>query len=106
MTGRDMAGISTLALQMYCPPWDVHSGLNVRLRVNTLPVIITAPTVILVSLTVVPLVHNHSISGSTTRLSTTVALQVRVYTSPAVLGPSGMMTTSGGGSARVEKSER
>ena len=104
MPWRDMTGIRTFALQMYCPPWDVCSGLNVRLRVNTLPVIITAPNVIL--LTVVSLVYSHSISGSTKRLSTTVVLQVRVYTSPAVVDPSGMMTTSGVGSAGVEKRER
>ena len=59
MAGRDMACISTLALQMYCLPWDVRSELNVRLRVNLLPIILTAPTVILLSPTVVPLVYSH-----------------------------------------------
>ena len=59
MPERDMTGISTLVLQMYCPPWDVRSGKNVRLRVNTLPSIIIVPAVILVPPTIVPLVYNH-----------------------------------------------
>ena len=96
-----MTGISTLALQMYCPPWDVCSGKNVRLRVNKLPSIIIVPTVILVPSTIVPLLYNHAISGLTARFSTTVAMQVRVCTSPAVVEPSGLMITSGGESASV-----
>ena len=60
----------------------------------------------LVPPTIVPLVYNHAISGLTTRFSTTVALQVRVYTSPAVVEPSELIITSGGGRAGVEKNDK
>ena len=71
-----------------------------------MPSIIIVPTVILVPPTIVPLVYNHAILGLTARFSTTVALQIRVYTSPAVVEPSGLIITSGGGSASVVKGER
>ena len=61
------------------------------------------PTVILVPPTIVSLVYNHEILGLTARFSTTVALQVRVYTSPAVVEPSELMITLGGGSPSVVK---
>ena len=51
--------------------------------------------------TTLPLEYSHCMFGTTTRFSTTVAVQLRVYISPAVVLPVLLMATSGTGRAGV-----
>ena len=84
---KDITGMLMLALQVYLPLWEVCNGLKVRVMVVFVPVVIGGPTAILLSLTTRPSASSHSRVGSTTKFSTTVALQVRVCACPAVEAP-------------------
>ena len=89
-----------IALQVYSPPCDVRRGLNVRLWVVVLPDVIIALRVKEDPLlTTLPLEYSHCKNGTTTRFSTTVAVQLRVYISPAVVLPVPWMATSEAGRA-------
>ena len=89
-----------IALQVYSPPCDVRRGLNVRLRVVVLPdVAISLREKLDPPSTTLPLEYSHCMFGTTTRFSTTVAVQLRVYISPAVVLPVPWMATSGTGRA-------
>ena len=94
--------ILMIALQVYCPPCDVRRGLNVRLWVVLLPDVTIALGVKEDPLlTTLPLEYSHCKIGTTTRFSTTVAVQLRVYISPAVVLPVPRMATSGPGRSGV-----
>ena len=84
---KDIAGMLILALQVYLPPWEVSSGLKVRVRVVFVPMVIGGPTVMSLSPTTCLSVSNHSRVGSTTTFSTTAAVQIRVCACPAVEAP-------------------
>ena len=84
----EIDGILMIALQVYFPPCDVRRGLNVRLRVVVLPDVTIALRVkVDPPSTALPLEYSHCMVGTTTRFSTTVAVQPRVYISPAVVLP-------------------
>ena len=83
----DIAEMLILALQMYLPPWEVCSGLKVRIRVVFVPVVIELPTDI--SLPPTAFLFSHSSVGSTIKFTITMAVQVRVYACPAVETPLG-----------------
>ena len=51
--------------------------------------------------TALPLEYSHCMVGTSTRFSTTVPVQLRVYISPAVVLPVLWMATSGTGRSRV-----
>ena len=87
-------GMSMVALQVYCPPWEVCRGLNSRSRVNSLPLLVTLPTVIsfILLITTMPLESTHSTSGHSMY---TMTLQVSMSTSPAVVRLVFVMATIG-----------
>ena len=91
----DIAEISILALQMYLPPWKVCSGLKVRIRVVSVPVVIELLTEISWPPTTFLYLSNHSSVGSTIKFTMTVAVQVRVYACPAVETPLEWISTIG-----------
>ena len=92
------------ALQVYCLPWEVCSGLNVRVRVMVLPEVNGLPTEMSFPPTIIlPLENCHSTVGSTARFSTTTVVQVRLYIPPAVDTPSERIPSCGGGSASLNK---
>ena len=75
----EIDGILMIALQVYSPPCDVLRGLNVRLWVVVLPeVTIALRERVDPPSTILPLEYSHCIVGTTTRFSTTVAVQLRV----------------------------
>ena len=75
----EIAGILIKALQVHSPPCDVWSGLNVRLRVVVLPdVTISLRVKVDPPSTALPLEYSQCMVGTTTRFSTTVAVQLRV----------------------------
>ena len=97
-----------IALQVYFLPYDVRRGLNVRLRVVVLPdVTISLSCRVKVDppSTALPLEYSHCMVGTTTRFSTTVAVQLRVFISPAVVLPVLLMATSGTGRSRVVRNK-
>ena len=94
--------ILMIALQVYSPPCDVWRGLNVRLQVVLLPdVVISLRVKVGPPSTALPLEYSHCMCGTTTRFSTTIAVQLRVYISPAVVLPVPWMITSGPGRSGV-----
>jgi len=94
----------TFALQVYCLPWEVRRGLNVRVRVMVLPEVNGLPTEMLFPPTIIlPLENCHSTVGSTARFSTTTMVQVRLYIPPAVDTPSGWIPRCGAGSSLLNK---
>ena len=75
----EIGGILMIALQVYCPPCDVRRGLNVRLRVVVLPeVTISLRVKVDPPSTALPLEYSHCMVGTTTRFSTTAAVQLIV----------------------------
>ena len=75
----EIDGILMIALQVYFLPCDVRRGLNVRLRVVVLPdVTIALREKVDPPSTTLPLEYSHCMVGTTTRFSTTVAVQLRV----------------------------
>ena len=75
----EIDGILIKALQVYSPPCDVRRGLNVRLWVVVLPdVTISLRVKVDPRSTALPLEYSHCMVGTTTRFSTTVAVQLRV----------------------------
>ena len=84
---KDIAEMLMLALQVYLPPWEVCNGLKVRVRVGFVFVVIGGPTVMSLPPTIFVSVSSHSRVGSTTKFSTTVAVQVKVCACPAVEAP-------------------
>ena len=84
---KDIAGMLMLALQVYLPPWEACSGSKVRVRVDFVPTVTGGPTVMSLSPTTFLSLASHSSVGLTTKFSTTVAVQVRVYACPAVETP-------------------
>ena len=80
-----------IAWQVYCPPWDVCSGLNSRVWVNMGEDPIRSPRVTFFSLpSGVPSESIHSkvrVSINDTAQSATVTVQVRVSVSPALVVP-------------------
>ena len=99
----DILETEMLARQVYSPPLDVRRGLKVRLRVTTLPSMLVLPAVIFNPLTVNPLESNHTALGSTTRPSTTLTWQTRVYVFPAVGSPSEVIMTVGATRSGTDK---
>ena len=85
-----------VALQVYCPPWEVRRVLNFRPMVDSLLFIITLPIVtsFMPLVTALPTESSHSTSGWTVRPSTTVTLQVSVSISPAMAEPVVVMVTT------------
>ena len=73
--------VSTVAWQVYPPPWDVRRGLNVRKPTLT---VISSPLV-----TSLPLEYCHWMDG----VPITTILQVSVYIFPAVDVPESVMVT-------------
>ena len=92
--------INGIVLQVYFPTCDVWRGLNVRLWV-----VVLADVAIVLRVKVGPpsttlsLEYSHCMCGTTTRSSTTDAVQLRVYISPAVVLPVLLMATAGTGRA-------
>ena len=84
---RDIAEMLMLALQVYFPPWEVCNESKVRIRVVFVPVVTELPTVMSFPPTTRLSLSSHSRVGSTTKFSTTVAVQVRVCVCPAVEAP-------------------
>ena len=75
----EIDGILMIALQVYSPPCDVRRGLNVRLRVVVLPDVTIALRVkVDPPSTALPLEYSHCMVGTTTRFSTTAAVQLIV----------------------------
>ena len=98
----EIDGILMIALQVYSPPCDVRRGLNVRLWVVVLPDVTIALRVkVDPPSTSLPLEYSHCMVGTTTRCSTTVAVQLRVYISPVVVLLVLWMATSGTGRASI-----
>ena len=97
MFAMDILETEMLARQVYSPPLDVRRKLKVRLRVTTLPAMLVIPAAIFNPLTDVPLESNHITLGlgPTTRPSTTLTRQIRVYVFPAVSSPSEVIMTTG-----------
>ena len=92
------------ALQVYCLPWEVRRGLNVRVRVMVLPEVNGLPTEMpFPPIIILPLENCHSTVGSTARFSTTAVVQVRQYIPPAVDTPSEWIPSCGSGSASLNK---
>ena len=71
-------------VQVYCPPWEVCRGLNVRLPLDT---------VIPFPLVTTPVAFLHVTTGMSEVLPNSIALQVSVYICPAVEFPDVVMLT-------------
>ena len=78
--------------QMYSPPRVVSRGLNVRVRVVTVPDVSRLPTVMSPPVaTILPSEYSHRMVGVP---ADTLTLQVRAYSSPAVGTPVAEMDMS------------
>ena len=89
--------IPAVAWQVYPPPWDVSRGLNVRVRVVTVPDVSRLPTVMSPPVvTSLPLKYCHWMDG----VPGTSTLQVSVYICPAVDMSESLMVTSNGSSRK------
>ena len=76
--------------QVYCPPWEVTRGSNIRVRFVMLPALTGGPTVIQLLLVItVPLGYIHCTTGG--MLTSTV--QVSLRTSPDAAVPDSEMVT-------------
>ena len=91
LTLTDISGTSTIAVQVYLPPWEVVRGLNVRFKLDPVPCVWTTPVIFL-----------QVMLGSTTRWATTDTEQVREKNSLAVEEPEEEVVTTGGGRAGRE----
>ena len=89
MAVRTTLVVSTVAWQVYSPPWDVRRGLNVRTPTLT---VISSPVV-----TLLPLEYCHWMDG----VPITATLQVSVYICSAVDMPESVMVTSNGSSRKT-----
>ena len=88
MTLTDITGTTTVAVQVYLPPFEVVSGSNVSFRLDPVPCVWTTPVILL-----------QLILGSTTRWATTATEQVREKDWPAVEELEEEVVTKGGGRA-------
>ena len=89
------------AVQVYPPPWDVRSGLNLSWRVAVLPVTFMSPTITpLPRLSGLPVEFIHVITPSTVKFSVTA--HVRLYKFPATGSPSLVIIIVGGGGSPAE----
>ena len=81
---------STLDWQMYCPPWEMTKGSNIRVRFVMLPALTRGPTVIQLLLVItVPLGYIHCTTG----VMLTSTVQVSLRTSPDTAVPDSEMVT-------------
>jgi len=95
------SGMVMLAWQLYSPPSDVRTWVNLRVRLDILPELNGPSTSILSPEALrLPLEYCHSMAGGVYKFSTTVTLHVRANISPAVGFPALEMLTSGGGRSR------
>ena len=90
-----------LAMQSYCPPWEVRTGVKLRVLVDTSP---ATSVSMATGLPVVmePSGVSHCRRGDMTRYSTTMAVQVSVRGPPAVVSVGGARVTLGGGRSAGE----
>ena len=95
---------SNAAIQVYTPSWESCSGLNVRVRLVTLPDVSAVPSVT----PVFPSLPVHSTVGvpDSPLDSGTVTVQVRVYCSPATVSPPlGVIATWSGAKEEIDVEE-
>ena len=90
-----------LAMQPYCPPWEVRTGVKPRVLVDTSPATSVSMATGL-SVVMEPSGVSHCRRGDMTRYSTTMAVQVSVRGSPAVVSVGGARVTFGGGRSAGE----
>ena len=68
----EMPGTLIVAVQLYWSPWEVRRLLNIKVRLNSTPLL-----VVFVVVRGLLLLENHSRIGSTAKYSMTEAVQVR-----------------------------
>ena len=95
----DTSGKVRFAVQVYPPPWDVRSGLNLSWRVAVLPVT-TMSSTITPRLSGLPVEIIHVITPSNVKSSVTV--HVRLYKFPETGSPSLVIIIVGGGGTSAE----